>query len=90
MDKSKEKVINVHIKDGKTIHFKGFTESPLCNNLNDPTMITNANKFSLNTYYYLSTVKKLRIFTDSEIERLQKLRKLQQCFYWPGTTNFKT
>ena len=57
MDTSKEKLIKVHIKDGKIIHFKSCAEGILYTNLNDPTMITNPTNVSLNAYYYLSRVK---------------------------------
>ena len=56
MDKSKEKVINVHIKDVEIIHFKAYEEGLFCTNLNDPIMITNPTNVSLNAYSYLSMV----------------------------------
>ena len=57
MNTSKEKVINVHMKDGKSTNFKSCAEGLLYTNLNDPTMITNPTNFSLNAYSYLSIVK---------------------------------
>ena len=33
--------------------------------------------------------KKSEFFTDSDIERAQKVRKLQQHIYWQGTSKFK-
>ena len=90
MNKSKEKLINVHIKDVKTIYFKACADGLFYTNLNDPTMITNPTNVYLNAYYYLSMVKKTEFFTNSEIEGAQKVRKLQQHLYWPGTSNFKT
>ena len=57
MDTSKEKAINVHIKDGRITHFKLCEEGLFYINLNDPIMTTNHTNVSLNTYYYLSTVK---------------------------------
>ena len=68
MDMFKEKLINVHIKDGKIIHFKSFAEGIFCTNLNDPTIITNPTNVYFNAYSYLSTVKKNRVFNDSEIK----------------------
>ena len=59
METSKEKVINVHTKDRKIIHFKAFTEGLFYTNLNDATMITNPTNVPPNAYYYLSKVKKL-------------------------------
>ena len=58
METSKEKVINVHIKDGKTIYFKAFAEGLFYTNINDPTMITYNINVSFNTYSYLSTIEK--------------------------------
>ena len=55
MDTSKENVINVHIQDGRIIHFKAFVEVLFYTNLYDPSMITNPTNFSGNTYYLLST-----------------------------------
>ena len=77
METSKEKVINVHIKDIKIVHFKACAEGLLYANINDPTIITNTNNFSLHTYSYLSTVFFIVFFTDSEIKGAQKFRKLQ-------------
>ena len=54
---SKEKVINLHIKDKKIIHFKACAEGLYYTNPNDPTIITNTKKQSLNAYSYLYTVK---------------------------------
>ena len=48
MDKSKEKVINVHIKDGKIIHFKACAEVLFYKNIDDPFTITNPNNISAN------------------------------------------
>ena len=56
METSKEKVINVHIKDRKIIHFKACAEGLFYANINDPTIITNTDNFSLHAYSYLSTV----------------------------------
>ena len=76
---SKEKLINVHIKDVKIIHFKACAEGIFCTNLNDPTMITNPTNFTLKAYYYLSTIKQnSEFFTGSEIEGVQKVGKLKQ------------
>ena len=58
---SKGKLINVHIKDVKIIHFKACAEGIFYTNLNDSTMIINPTNVSLNAYSYLSTVKKLGI-----------------------------
>ena len=77
MKTSKEKLINVHTEDGKTINLKAYVEGLLYTNLNDPDMITNPTNFPLNAYPYLSTVKKLRFFTDSEIKGAQKVQKLE-------------
>ena len=90
MDTSKGKAINVHIKDRNIIHFKAFAEGLFYTNHNDPTMITNPNNDFLNAYYYLSMVKNMDFFTDSEIEGVQKVRKLQQHLYCPGTSTSKT
>ena len=62
MDTCKEKVINVHIKDGKIIPFKACAEVIFYTNLNDHTMITNPTNAYLNAYSYLSTVLKTRNF----------------------------
>ena len=62
MDKSTEKLINVHIKEGKIIHFKACEEGLFYTNLNNPTIITNLASVSLNAYSYLSTVKKIDFF----------------------------
>ena len=59
MDKSKEKVINVHIEDRKIVHFKECVEGPFYTNLNDATMITNPINVYINAYYYLSMVKQI-------------------------------
>ena len=48
MDTSKEKLINVHIKNEKIIHFKVYAEDLFCADLNDPSMITYRTNFSLN------------------------------------------
>ena len=48
MDTYKEKLINVHIKDGKIIHFKACAEGLFCGNLNNSTTINNPNIVSLN------------------------------------------
>ena len=54
-------------------------------------MITNSNNFSLNAYSCIFAVKQnSKFFTDSEIEGVRKVRKLQQHLYWPETSNFKT
>ena len=41
MNTSKEKVINVHIKYGKCIHFKPCAEGIFYTNIDDPRMNTN-------------------------------------------------
>ena len=64
MDTSKEKVINVHIKDVNIIHFKGV-EGIFYKNIDDPSLINNPAIFSVNTYSYLSTTKQKTFFTDS-------------------------
>ena len=61
METSKEKVINVQIKDGKIIHFKAYAEGIFYTKLDDPSMITNHTNVSVNTYSYISTVKKTLI-----------------------------
>ena len=48
IDTSKEKLINVHIKNEKIIHFKVYAEDLFCADLNDPSMITYRTNFSLN------------------------------------------
>ena len=48
IDTSKEKVINVHIKGRKSIHFKACTEGLFYKNYDDPSMITNPNNVSFN------------------------------------------
>ena len=58
MDTYKGKVINVHIKDRKIIHFKVCAEGISFTNLNYPTMIINPTKAPLNSYSYLYTVFK--------------------------------
>ena len=74
MDTSKEKVINVHIEDGKFFHFKACVEGISYTNLNEPNMIINPTIFSLNAYSCLSTVKQnSEFFTDSEIEGAHKV-----------------
>ena len=62
MDKSKEKVVNVHTNGGKIIHFKACAEGIFYTNLDDPSMITNPTNVSVNTYSYLSTVKQSSYF----------------------------
>ena len=57
MDTSEEKLINVHIEDGKTINFKACAQGLLYTNINDPTMITNTTNVYLNVYYYPSMEK---------------------------------
>ena len=57
MDTSNEKVINVHIKDGKIIHFKACAEGIFYTNIDEPSMITNINNVSVNSNYYLPTKK---------------------------------
>ena len=62
---SKEKVINVLIKNGKSIHFNECAEGLLYTNLNGPAMITDPNNVSLNAYSYLFMVKhNLGFLTD--------------------------
>ena len=66
MDTSKEKLINVYIKDGKIVHLKACVGGLFYTNLDDPSMITNPNNFSINAYSYLSNLKQNSIFfTDS-------------------------
>ena len=57
MDMYNVKVINVHIKDGKIIHFKECAEGILYTNLNDPTMIISPTNVYLNAYLCISMVK---------------------------------
>ena len=91
MNISKGKLINVHIKDRKIINFKACVEGLFCTSLNEPTMITNTNNVTLNSYYYLFMVKQNSDFyTDSEIEGSQKVQRLRQHLYWLGTLKFKT
>ena len=69
IDTSKEKVINIHIKDVKIIHFKSFAEDLFYTNIKYPTMITNPNNVYLNAHSYISVLKQNSVFlTDSEIE----------------------
>ena len=57
MDTSKKKIINVHIKYGKIIHFKSCAEEGLFyTNLDDPIMITNPTNVSVDAYSYLYTI----------------------------------
>ena len=70
MDTSKGKVINVHIEDGKIIHFKAFAEGIVYTNLNEPTMITNPTNVRLNAYYYISMVNQ-----NSDILVILKLKE---------------
>ena len=65
MDMSKGKLINVHIKDVKIIHFKACGDGLFFTNLIDPTRITNPTNVSLNAYSYLSTVNQNSEFTNS-------------------------
>ena len=53
MDTSKEKVVNVHNK-GSFFISKGLFYT----NLDEPSMITNTSIVSVNSFYYLSTVKR--------------------------------
>ena len=76
MKTSKEKVINVHIKDRKIIHFKACVEDIFYTNINDLNIITNPTTFSPNTYSYISMVKKSEFFTDFEVEGARKIREL--------------
>ena len=62
MEKSKEKVINVHIKYGKIVHYKACAEGLFYTNINYPTMTTNTTNVSLNSYSYISTVKQNSYF----------------------------
>ena len=57
MDTYKEKLINVHIKDGKILYFKSCAERLFYTNIKDPTIITSPNNVYLNAYSYLYTVK---------------------------------
>ena len=75
MDTSKENLINFQIKDGKIIQPKSCAESLLYTNLNDPTMITNPNNVSLDTYYYPSIIKQNSIFLL--ILKLKERRKFE-------------
>ena len=75
METYKEKVINVHIEDGKIIHFKACAEGLFYTNLDYPTMITNHNNISLNNYSYLFTVKLTRTF--KLILKLKERRKFE-------------
>ena len=50
IDTSNEKFINVHIKGGKIIHFKAYTEGIFCKNLDEPSIITNPTNVSVNAY----------------------------------------
>ena len=80
MDTSKEKVINVHIEDGKTIHFKACSEHILYNNLNEPTSITNTLNVSLNDYCYLYMVKKSESLLILNLEERRKLENYSNIF----------
>ena len=62
MDTSKEKVINVHIKNGKFIHFKACAESLFYTNRYYPSIITHPTYVSDNSYSYLSNVLKTLFF----------------------------
>ena len=75
MNMSKEKVINVHIKNGKIIHFKACAEGLFYTNLNEPTTITNLTKVSLNIHPCLSTVKQSSYFLL--ILKLKERRKFE-------------
>ena len=77
MDTSKGKVINVHIEDGKIIHFKACAEGILYTKLNDATTITNPTNISLNSYSYLYSVKQNSYFL--RILKLKDCRKLESC-----------
>ena len=90
MDTSKEKVINVHIRDENFIHSKACAEGIFNTNIDDPSMITNPTNFILTPPLTYPPKNKLWFFTDSEVEGARKVRKLQQHIYWPGTSNFKT
>ena len=72
---SKGKVINMHIENRKIINFKAFAEGIFYTNLNDPTMITTPDNFSLNAYSYLYTVKQDSVFLL--ILKLKDSRKLK-------------
>ena len=48
MNTSKEKVMNVHIKVRKIIHFKVCTEGLFYTNLDDPSIFTNHTTVSVN------------------------------------------
>ena len=50
MDTPKEKFTNVHIKDGKTIHFKSCVEGLLYTNIDEQIMITNTTNVYVNPY----------------------------------------
>ena len=53
---SRGKIINVHIKEGKFIHFKVCVEGLFCTNLDDPSMSTNPNSVSVKYYSYIYTI----------------------------------
>ena len=54
-------------------------------------MINNHTNIYLNAYFLIYMVKQIRVFfTDSEVEGVQRVRKLQQHLYFPLTSNFKT
>ena len=62
MDMYNVKVINVHIKDGKIIHFKACADVLFYTNIYDLITITNPTNIYLNSYSYLSTVKQISDF----------------------------
>ena len=74
---SKEKVINVHIKDGEVIHFKAFMEGLFYTNIYDPDMIINTTNICVNAYSYLSTMKQNSNFLL--VVKLKDRRMFENC-----------
>ena len=58
MDTSKEKIINVHIKNRNIIYLKACAEGLFYTNLDDPSILTIPTNVSINAYSYLSTIRK--------------------------------
>ena len=91
MDTSKEKVINVNIKDRKIIHFKACAKGLFCTNLNDPTMITNPTDVSLKAHSYLSMVKQnLESLLILKIKRRAESSKVTATSSLDSNVHFKT
>ena len=82
IDTPKEKVINVHIKDGEIIHFKACAEILFYTNINDPIIITNPTNVSLDDYSYLSTILKNRYF--------KLILTFKDCINFKGYSNILT